>query len=51
MAHCANCNSKNIQKRKNFSHGKGSKAKTSQTCKDCGSSTIIEEPVRKFRRR
>jgi transposase-like protein len=48
---CSNCGSKNIQTRKNFSHGSGSKAKKSYLCKDCGSSSVVEEPFRRFNKR
>ncbi len=43
---CANCNSKNLTKRKNFSHGSKSKSKTSYSCKDCGSSKVTQERSR-----
>ncbi len=48
---CLNCNSTNIKKRKNFSHGSGSKGKNSYVCKDCNSSSVeIESNRRNFRR-
>ncbi len=49
--HCTNCNSHNIKSRKNFSHGTGSKAKTTYVCKDCGSTSVAQEQKRFFRRR
>lgn len=48
---CAECGSENIKKRKNFSHGNTSKAKTSYLCKDCGSSKMTMPQARFARRR
>lgn len=48
---CKDCNSSKIKVRKNYSHGKSSKAKTSMSCQDCGS-TNIEMPMKNnFKRR
>jgi hypothetical protein len=37
---CKNCKSKNIKTRKNYSHGKQSKATYTKVCKDCYSTNI-----------
>lgn len=37
---CKDCDSEDIKKRKNFSHGKGSKSKTSYSCNNCNSSNV-----------
>ena len=47
---CNQCESENIQTRKNFSHGSGSKAKKSYQCKDCGSSDVKIPQTGRFRR-
>ncbi len=49
---CLQCSGTQIKSRKNYSHGKSSKAKTSKVCGDCGSSNIeIPKPNRRFNRR
>ena len=41
---CKDCSSSDIKKRKNYSHGKSSKANLSYSCNKC-SSTNIEKSV------
>lgn len=48
---CNSCNSKNIRKRKNYSHGKSSKGVNSYTCKECNSSDIEMPKPNFFRKR
>lgn len=45
---CGECSSSDIKKRKNFSHGKGSKGKTSYSCNACGSSNVKQDTFRRF---
>ena len=48
---CNKCNSENIKKRKNFSHGSGSSARVNYFCGECGSSDIFKPQQRRgFRR-
>lgn len=37
---CLDCESAEVKKRKNLSHGSGSKARCSYVCKKCGSSRV-----------
>ena len=48
---CKECNSNNMKKRKNFSHGSNSKAKVTYICKDCNSTNVEIETGRRSNRR
>ena len=43
---CKNCKGTSIISRRNYSHGKKSKAITTFTCKSCGSTAMEVKPER-----
>ena len=44
MMTCKKCKGTKIKSRRNYSHGKKSKAMTTSTCKKCGSTDIEIKP-------
>ncbi|MBW2965078.1 hypothetical protein KY363_06480 [Candidatus Woesearchaeota archaeon] len=51
MMKCKKCGNAKIRTRKNYSHGKRSKAIVSLTCMACGSADIEKPQEQGFRRR
>ena len=49
MMICKNCKGTDIKSRRNYSHGKKSKANITMTCKNCGG-TAMEVKIERGRR-
>ncbi len=47
---CNSCSSEDVKKRKNKTHGSGSKTRVSYVCNACNSSNV-KAPQQQFRRR